>query len=242
MRLKVDQPLQVRMQDAIRDIIREQRLRPDDQLPTENELIQKLGVGRSTLREALSNLSDQGILYKRQGRGTFVRSVPTVLRNGIEQLRSGWEMFEAIGVEPVTSRVDFREITAKAELSDKLEVKEGTSCLWVERVRCTDEVIAAYCIDILPRHLLPEQIKSEVLAHSLFTLLARQGHTISHTESTLHPTLLSQRDLPELKNRVAMFLLFEEVVYSTRGQPLIYCNDYYSADVFEFRISRKRTL
>jgi len=242
MRLQVDQPLQLRVQDAIREIIREQRLRPEDQLPTESELIRQLGVGRSTLREALANLSDQGVLYKRQGKGTFVRSVPTVLRNGIDQLRSGREMFEAVGVEPITSRVDFRELEVRGDLSDKLELNEGASCLWVERVRRTDDAIAAYCIDILPRHVLPESVKSEELSHSLFTLLARQGHTVSHTESILHPTMLTQRELPELQSQVAMFLMFEEVVYSTRGHPLIYCNDYYSADVFEFRISRKRML
>lgn len=50
-------------------------LQPGDRLPSEAELAARLGVGRSTLREAVRVLGHIGVLRARQGSGTFVASV-----------------------------------------------------------------------------------------------------------------------------------------------------------------------
>ncbi len=55
------------------DMIRGGALKPGDQLPTEKELIEKLGVGRSTIREALQILSTINVIEATAGAGTFVK-------------------------------------------------------------------------------------------------------------------------------------------------------------------------
>ena len=55
------------------DMIRQGALAPGDQLPTEKELIEKLGVGRSTIREALQILSTVNVIEATAGAGTFVK-------------------------------------------------------------------------------------------------------------------------------------------------------------------------
>lgn len=47
-------------------------LKPGDKLPTERELIERLGIGRTTLREAIKTLSAVGVLEVKRGSGTFV--------------------------------------------------------------------------------------------------------------------------------------------------------------------------
>ena len=54
------------------EIVVERRLRPEEKLPNEVELAQRLGVSRATLREAIRDLTVQGVLEVRRGRGTFV--------------------------------------------------------------------------------------------------------------------------------------------------------------------------
>jgi len=56
------------------DLIREERLRPGDVLPTETVLMERMQVGRSSVREALRGLAVLGIVAIRQGHGTFVQS------------------------------------------------------------------------------------------------------------------------------------------------------------------------
>lgn len=56
----------------MRDMIREQNIRPGDRIPSERELAEKLAVGRSTIREALRSLELLGLIKTRRGEGTFL--------------------------------------------------------------------------------------------------------------------------------------------------------------------------
>ena len=56
----------------IRDMIRHEKIRPGDRIPSERELAEKLQVGRSTLREALRSLELLGLIETRRGEGTFL--------------------------------------------------------------------------------------------------------------------------------------------------------------------------
>ncbi|RAZ66333.1 FadR/GntR family transcriptional regulator [Planococcus maitriensis] len=56
----------------MRDMIREQDIRPGDRIPSERELAEKLAVGRSTIREALRSLELLGLIETRRGEGTFL--------------------------------------------------------------------------------------------------------------------------------------------------------------------------
>lgn len=56
----------------IRDMIREENLKPGNRIPSERELAERLQVGRSTLREALRSLELLGLIETRRGEGTFL--------------------------------------------------------------------------------------------------------------------------------------------------------------------------
>ncbi len=56
----------------MRDMIRDQNIRPGDRIPSERELAEKLAVGRSTIREALRSLELLGLIETRRGEGTFL--------------------------------------------------------------------------------------------------------------------------------------------------------------------------
>src|SRR5699024_10093349 len=60
----------------------EQNIQPGAQLPSERELIARLGVSRNVLREAFHVMEQRGIIISQQGRGRFLRSLP---RNNVQQ-------------------------------------------------------------------------------------------------------------------------------------------------------------
>lgn len=220
-------------------LVAERKLNGGDQLPTEPELKELLGVGRSTLREAMSNLESRGILERIQGRGTFVRHIPMLLENGLDELRSVSEHIRAVGAIPSTSRLDVSCFAADESLAERLQVAIGDEVVKLERVRRADGALAAYCIDIVPRSLLAS-VPDEAFDGSLFELFLKHERLVSHADSVLHPTLLTRRELPEMSSEVGLFLLFDEVFFDSKGVPLCYSNDYYSADIFDFRIVRRR--
>jgi GntR family transcriptional repressor for pyruvate dehydrogenase complex len=56
----------------IQDMIRHEKIRPGDRIPSERELAETLQVGRSTIREALRSLELLGLIETRRGEGTFL--------------------------------------------------------------------------------------------------------------------------------------------------------------------------
>jgi DNA-binding FadR family transcriptional regulator len=71
------QQLSVQVLDKLRDLVLNGQYPIGSRLPTEPKLMESLGVGRSTIREAVQTLSHMGVLEVRQGSGTYVRALPS---------------------------------------------------------------------------------------------------------------------------------------------------------------------
>ncbi len=126
-------------------IVAEGQLKPGDKLPNEVELARQLGVSRATLREALRDLTVQGVLEVRRGKGTFVSPrVEEIEDFGFDrlgrmrgQLR---DLFELRSIfEPRAAALACRRATAE-ELSDILEKGAAVErCIRAERDRTRDD-------------------------------------------------------------------------------------------------------
>lgn len=68
------QPKYVQVREWIRGLVREGRLRPGDRAPSENDLAARFGISRNTARQALSDLTHDGLLERTRGSGTYVRT------------------------------------------------------------------------------------------------------------------------------------------------------------------------
>jgi DNA-binding FadR family transcriptional regulator len=100
--------------DALRTAIRDGRWPVGSRIPVEPALAEMLGVGRSTVREAVRILTTAGVLEVRQGSGTFVRAAVDPMVT-IERLRrSGLrDQFEVrCGLEAEAARLAARRATA----------------------------------------------------------------------------------------------------------------------------------
>lgn len=65
-------PKYVQLKNEIQNWIDQGKLRPDEQMPSENEIAEQFGMSRQTVRQALGELEQEGRLYRMQGKGTFV--------------------------------------------------------------------------------------------------------------------------------------------------------------------------
>ena len=120
----------------IKVAIRKGDLKPGDRIPSHDELCERWGISRTTIREALNKLESEGILTKYQGRGTYINEFTastmmsatefsTLLdRSGVVQLLEARELVEPAIVELSAQRKTDAELESLSELLLKLEQAE----------------------------------------------------------------------------------------------------------------------
>ncbi len=111
-------PLPIQLREEILAIIEQDGLRPGDRLPSEVAIADRFGVGRTTAREALKLLEQDGTVHVRHGSGRYVSQVATLDRP-ITRLESVTEMMHALGYSVVNQVVSVRRRTTAS----------GRSCL-----------------------------------------------------------------------------------------------------------------
>lgn len=110
-------------------------LMPGDLLPSEQELCQRFGVSRGTIRRAFDDLERDGLVSRQPGRGTFV-AAPRMERP-LPELTSFTEHVESLGMTPGARLVSFRIVADDADASDHFP--PGRDLARIVRVRTADD-------------------------------------------------------------------------------------------------------
>lgn len=127
------EPLWYQVEQAIRAIVKSGEWQTGMQIPAEDRLCSLFGVSRITLRHALRNLEEHGLLRREHGRGTFVRS--TTLVAGTRELTSFTQEMSHLGVVAGSRLLDCSLTTANAAAAAALEIDEGDPVVRIRRLR-----------------------------------------------------------------------------------------------------------
>lgn len=124
--------------------INTQEFKSGDMLPSELELTQQYGVSRITIRKSLEKLVQDGVIYRIQGKGSFVSDQSVKNEHRIRHSVSCSDLLRSFHLTP-TRRVIQREVVpCPAEAAANLLLKEGTPVLLYERVYYGDDDPAIY--------------------------------------------------------------------------------------------------
>lgn len=124
--------------ELLESYIVDNHLTPDDRLPSERELCQLWNLNRTTLRNAIQRLVDDGVLYSRMGSGTYVAH-PKMIRN-LQDVYGFSAAVRAQGRIP-SSRLVWEQLQeADKTTSRRLHVPLGTQIYAIQRVRLIDEM------------------------------------------------------------------------------------------------------
>jgi GntR family transcriptional regulator len=234
-------PLQVR--DEIRLLIESEHLAPGDQLPSETDLAQRFGVARTTAREALKLLEQDGLIDVRHGLGRFVSGLATLDRP-ITRLESVTEMMAARGYV-ITNRVV--RITVGPAGDDEAEALGeliGTEVVRLERVRLHRGDPLIHSLDVFPRSVIAGELDNIDWSDSLLILLEQNGRRVVSATAQIQAARLSDeaRDAlgPSVSEPDGHWVLLIQRHLDEAGRPVIYSHDYYRGDRFTFNVFRRR--
>jgi GntR family transcriptional regulator len=214
---------------------------PGEQLPSETDLASQLGISRPTLREALQNLEQEGIVLRRHGVGTFVaRSYEGRLESGLERLESILELAARQGMQLAFDDLQVDTVPADRDLCDSLQVAPSLPVTRVRRVIVADGRPVAYMEDLVPTSIIAPEAVDAAFTGSVLDLL-RQQQALQIVRAVADIVALNAG--ARLAGRLAIepgraVLLLEEVVFDAEGRALDCSRNYFVPEFFRFHLVR----
>ena len=226
---------------AIQEAIRLGKFPASSQLPPEMELLQLLGISRTTLREALRILEEQRLIRKRRGLGTFVMDRAIV--KDMSQNFGITEMISQAGYTPGTRGFKISFEKASKTLAEKLDIPDESIIVVIERVRTANKTPIVLTRDIMPQAYLGNWIPSnaDLNGVSLYDGLARYANIrIVDGMASFSPVQANGEMAKKLAiPRNTLLLLIEQIDHDQDQRPVLYSAEYHLTDKFNFIVHRK---
>jgi GntR family transcriptional regulator len=222
-------PLYQQLQRALREAIENGVIAPEDALPPERDLAEMLGVSRITVRKAIDELAEEGLLVRKQGSGTFVSNR---VEKNFAKLTSFSEDMRARGREPRSIWLTKAAGTVTPEESLALRSSPGTPVLRFHRIRYADDAPMAIEYATVLANCLPSV---EAVTTSLYEALEKTGNRPVRALQRLRAVLFTgeQARLLKAQERDAG-LLVARVGYLKDGRAVEFSQSYYRGDIYDF--------
>ncbi|SDO05292.1 GntR family transcriptional regulator [Alkalicoccus daliensis] len=231
-------PIYYQIEEILRSQIEKGELAEEEMIPSERELAYDFNVSRMTIRQAISNLVSEGLLYKEKGKGTFVNIKR--FEQPLMDLTSFSEDMLWRGLTPGVKLIDFKEVGISLQKSRHLQVEEGSKGYELSRIRLADEEPIAYEVMTLPAYLFPE-IELNNLKSSFYQYVESKGMKIEGASQTIEPSLAREHEAELLNIEVgAPVLLMKRVSYLASGHHFEYVTSVYRGDKYKFVTQMKR--
>lgn len=169
-------PLYFQLKELILSEIKEGSYKIGSLIPTENELSEMFGISRTTVRQAITELVQEGWLYRVKSKGTFVAK-PKIEQSFIQALGSFNDQIAELGRTPSTELLDFEVIIAPDEVAKELKLKSNEKVIYIHRKRFADEDPIVMVKTYLPFNKCKFVLNHDLEKESLYPVLALQDDT-----------------------------------------------------------------
>jgi len=210
--------------------------RPGDQIPTEDEMCEQYQVSKITVKQAIAQLAQEGLLYRHQGKGTFVCSPK--IEQGPTQLASFSEQMRQRGQRPGGVLLSCEETPASKKVAAQLRIPAGTPVIQIKRLRLADDEPMGIQTSHIPLSRCPQLCAEDVGNGSLYELLDKHGlRPVSAVER--YEAVLSVDDEARLLNVApgAPVFLVERTAYDRSGVAIEYVRSVMRGDRYAVTVA-----
>ncbi len=221
-------PLYIQIREKILGKIKNKEIENGEKLDTEEELAREFGVSRMTVRQALADLVNEGLLLRKRGIGTFVVS-PRMTRH-YSQLKSLFEEAVEQGLHPSSRMISIEVIPSSVELAEKLKIDPGSDITRVKRLRLLDGKPVAIHVAHVPLSVYPRLSEVNLEVESLYHLYEKNNMPVVYARQRIQARMADdeQADLLWLE-RNAPILYLESTTYTRGDTPIEWTQGYYAS-------------
>ena len=235
--------LVLQLRDELVRAIRSGGMRPGDRLPSETELADRFGVSRSSVREALKLLEQDGLITVQHGSGRFVSaSAGLVVNRSVTRFESVTDLLRSLGYEATVRVLAVERGTPTKEERAALGLAPGVDVVRARRARLHDGRALGLSLNTFSAELLGEDdVGAADLSGSLTEWLRARGHLPVSSAAEIRAAALppAEAALPEFAGDVPWLLISERCVDAS-GAPVLLSSEYHRGDAFAFHVLRRR--
>lgn len=215
-------PLHLAISEKLRSQIFAQQYSPGEQLPSEHQLMEQFGVSRITVRRAIANLVNQGLVISQRGKGVFVKAQQKVTRSLANPLIFFDEDMARQGVSASIHSLSFEVLQAPDEVRQKLRLPATVKEIFCQKkVILTDQTPVAVDITYIPLEI-GKAFAKELQSSLIYPTLDQRGVSIERVETTLECTHATHEISEHLDIPLGAPLLVNRyTTYTSQDQPII---------------------
>ena len=211
--------------------------KPNEKIPSENQLSSQYGLSRMTVRAVLQDLVKEEKLYRVQGKGTFVVEQKIEAQSlyyvGVR------EQLEQMGYEVTTKTIECKMVKSDRNVARHLNLEEGEPVFMVKRLRSIKDGPISIHISYIPQRysqgLTPELVEKEQLCVLMNQNFGLQRKRVSETLESVAADK-EEASLLQVEKGHPLLLLKDEL-FSEEGNPYEYTKVVFRGDKFKIRLN-----
>ena len=237
---KDPRPIFKQISDAIREEIEHGALPAGAPIPSEREYAERLKISRMTVRAAINELVQEGMLLRRPGRATQVAN-GKINKNAVGFM-SFTEDMQSRGMKAASRLLNFRQETADAAVAAQLGLPTGGRVFVIERVRLANQEPMAVESIYLPVNRFSGLDQFDLTQHSLYHLMEQEFRTHPKTaDETIEAVQLTAAEARLLEVRSGSpALLARRVTRDEDGRVIEVAKAIYRGDRYRMVFVRQR--
>lgn len=225
------------LKENLRERIESGRYLENNCLPAERELCEEFSTSRMTVRKAVNELEQEGILYKVRGKGTFVKNTGKINQN-LSKLTSFSEDMRTRGMVPGAKILLLDVLMANEVVADKLGIPVGDDVIMLRRLRLADGEPIAIETTYLRYALFSGVFDKLADGNSLYQFMKEElGIFPKKAIQSVEVSSLMEWEASLLGNEsLNVSLLIHRQTFDADGMPLEYVESKYRSDKYKFYI------
>lgn len=229
----------VPLHEQIRDIVKERIVdgQYTQKIPSEKKLMDEFHVSRSTVRQAVENLVQEGMLVKVPGRGTFVDHKP--VQDWLGNLRSTNETIEEMGRMPGAKLVGIKRIKLSGSLKEVIGLDEVYR---FKRIRYANNIPIGIENNYYPIHIGEKLQEFDLNREAFYDLIEKKiGIPIKEADQVIKAGNINKEDAELLGVKEGFgVLIAERKLIDHEDNFLEFEEAFYRSDMYEFKLKLSR--
>ncbi|MDR0123685.1 MULTISPECIES: GntR family transcriptional regulator [Bacillus] len=225
-------PMYHQIMENLKKQIEDGTLAPDTLIPSEREYAERFGISRMTVRQALSNLVNEGYLYRQKGKGTFVSRKK--FEQPLQGLTGFTEDMRQRGLKASSHLIDFKKTACPAHLLPVLQLSNNDAVYELKRIRLANDEPMAIETSYMPETFAGDLTK-EHLTGSLYEYMENHtGLAIAHAKQELEANVASEEEAHVLSiSTGSPVLSIARTTYFQNDLPFEYVLSVYRGDRYK---------